>query len=397
MSSEKSSESWGRSTRSVHGGELSKDCHGAVTTPIFQTSTFFFPTDDPVTWEGKVPEGSYIYSRWGNPTIAAVESKLASLENSQSAVVFSSGMAAISSTLLAMLKKGDRLISIEDLYGGTFSLMRDELPRLGVEVRLVNTTDVEAMERELKKGAGAVYLESPTNPLLKLVDLKVVVEMAHSVGAKVIIDSTFATPINQTPIDLGVDIVVHSATKYLNGHSDLIAGAVAGSKEDMERVAKKRILFGGSLDPMGAFLLMRGMKSLDVRMERHNRNALEVAKFLENHNRVERVHYPGLPSHPQHKLAERQMRGFGGMVSFEVTGGRAGAEKLLRSVRLIKRATSLGGVDSLVSMPLNSSHSSLTPAERERLGIRDSLVRLSVGIEDVRDIIDDLNRGLSQT
>ena len=397
MTSEKSSERWGRSTRSVHGGELSKDCHGAVTTPIFQTSTFFFPTDDPVTWEGKVPEGSYIYSRWGNPTIAAVEAKLASLENAQGAVVFSSGMAAISSTLLAMLRKGDRLISIEDLYGGTFSLMRDELPRLGVEVRMVKTTDVEAMERELKKGAGAVYLESPTNPLLKLVDLKTVTEMAHSVGAKVIIDSTFATPINQTPIDLGVDIVVHSATKYLNGHSDLIAGAVIGSKEDMERVAKKRILFGGSLDPMGAFLLMRGMKTLDVRMERHNRNALEVAKFLENHNGVERVHYPGLPSHPQHELAERQMRGFGGMVSFEVVGGRAGAEKLLRSVRLIKRATSLGGADSLVSMPLNSSHSSLTPAERERLGIRDSLVRLSVGIEDVQDIIDDLNRGLSQT
>ena len=396
MSSEKSSESWGRSTRSVHGGELSKDCHGAVTTPIFQTSTFFFPTDDPVTWEGKVPEGSYIYSRWGNPTIAAVEAKLASLENAQGAVVFSSGMAAISSTLLAMLRKGDRLISIEDLYGGTFSLMRDELPRLGVEVRMVKTTDVEAMERELKKGAGAVYLESPTNPLLKLVDLKTVTEMAHSVGAKVIIDSTFATPINQTPIDLGVDIVVHSATKYLNGHSDLIAGAVTGSKEDMERVAKKRILFGGSLDPMGAFLLMRGMKTLDVRMERHNHNALEVARFLENHNKVERVHYPGLPSHPQHELAERQMRGFGGMVSFEVAGGRAGAERLLRSVRLIKRATSLGGADSLVSMPLNSSHSSLTPAERERLGIRDSLVRLSVGIEDVQDIIDDLNRGLPQ-
>jgi methionine-gamma-lyase len=397
MSSEKSSERWGRSTRSVHGGELSKDCHGAVTTPIFQTSTFFFPTDDPVTWEGKVPEGSYIYSRWGNPTVAAVEAKLAMLENAQGAVVFSSGMAAISSTLLALLKKGERLVSIEDLYGGTFSLMRDELPRLGVEVRLVNTTDVDAMERELKKGAGAVYLESPTNPLLKLVDLRAVAEMAHSVGAKVIIDSTFATPINQTPIDLGVDIVVHSATKYLNGHSDLIAGAVTGSKEDMERIAKKRILFGGSLDPMGAFLLMRGMKTLDVRMERHNRNALQVAKFLAKHNNVERVHYPGLPSHPQHELAERQMRGFGGMVSFEVAGGRAAAEKLLRSVRLIKRATSLGGTDSLVSMPLNSSHSSLTPAERERLGIRDSLVRLSVGIEDVQDIIDDLDHSLSQT
>ncbi len=396
MSSERSSDRWGRSTRSVHGGELAKDCHGAVTTPIFQTSTFFFPTDDPATWEGKVPEGSYIYSRWGNPTIAAVEAKLALLENAQSAVVFSSGMAAISSTLLALLKKGDKLVSIEDLYGGTFSLMRDELPRLGVDVRTVSTTALDAMERELANGAGAVYLESPTNPLLKLVDLQAVVKMAHSAGAKVIIDSTFATPINQTPIDLGVDVVIHSATKYLNGHSDLIAGAVTGSKDDMERISKKRILFGGSLDPMGAFLLMRGMKTLEVRMERHNRNGLEVAKFLEGHEKVERVHYPGLPSHPQHELAEKQMRGFGGMVSFEVTGGRHGAEKLLRSVRLIKRATSLGGADSLVSMPLNSSHSSLSPAERERLGIKDSLVRLSVGIEDAQDIIDDLNRGLSQ-
>jgi cystathionine gamma-lyase len=190
--------------------------------------------------------------------------------------------------------------------------------------------------------------------------------------------------------------VIHSATKYLNGHSDLIAGVVAGSREDMERVSKKRILLGGSLDPMGAFLLMRGMKTLDVRMERHNHNGLMVARFLEKHRRVERVHYPGLPSHPQHELAERQMRGFGGMVSFEVVGGREGAERLLRSVRLIKRATSLGGADSLISMPLNSSHSSLTPAERERLGIRDSLVRLSVGIEDVQDIIEDLEQGLSQ-
>ncbi len=396
MSSERPSDRWGRSTRSVHGGEPKEDCHGAVTAPIFQTSTFFFPTEDPISWQGKVPEGSYIYTRWGNPTVAAVEAKMASLENAQSSVVFSSGMAAISSTLLALLKKGDRLLSIEDLYGGTFSLMRDELPRLGVEVRAVSTTDIGEMERELGKGAAAVYLESPTNPLLKLVDLKAVAEMAHSAGAKVIIDSTFATPINQTPIDLGVDVVIHSATKYLNGHSDLIAGTVAGSKADMELVLKKRILFGGSLDPMGAFLLMRGMKTLDIRMERHNRNGLAVAKFLEQHEKVERVYHPGLASHPQHALAVRQMRGFGGMVSFEVAGGRNGAEKLLRSVQLIKRATSLGGVDSLVSMPLNSSHSSLTPGDRERLGIKDSLVRLSVGIEDTQDIMDDLNHGLSQ-
>jgi methionine-gamma-lyase len=396
MNSERSSVRKGRSTRSVHGGELLKDCHGAVTTPIFQTSTFFFPTDDPITWEGKVPDGSYIYSRHGNPTITAVEGKMASLEDAEAAVAFSSGMAAISTTILSLLKKGDRLVSIEDLYGGTFNLMRSELPRFGVDVQMVSTTDTKSMERGLEAGANLVYLESPTNPLLKLVDIKTVVELAHSAGAKVMIDSTFATPINQNPIEMGVDVVVHSATKYLNGHSDLIAGVVVGNKEDMRRVYEKRIVYGGSLDPMGAFLLMRGVKTLDVRMQRHNSNGLAVAKFLERHEKVERVHYPGLPSHAQHELAERQMRGFGGMVSFEVAGGRNGAEKLLRSLQVIKRATSLGGVDSLVSMPLNSSHSLLTPEERSRLGIRDSLVRLSVGIEDAPDIIDDLNRGLSQ-
>jgi cystathionine beta-lyase/cystathionine gamma-synthase len=396
MSSKRSSDRRGRSTISVHGGELGKDCHGAVTTPIFQTSTFYFPTDDPITWEGKVPDGSFIYSRHGNPTISAVEGKMASLENAEAAVVFSSGMAAISTTILSLVKNGDRLVTIEDLYGGTFNLMRSELLRFGVDVRMVSTTDTKAMERELEAGASLVYLESPTNPLLKLVDIKTTVDLAHSVGAKVMIDSTFATPINQNPIDMGVDVVVHSATKYLNGHSDLIAGAVVGGKEDMKLVYDKRIVYGGSLDPMGAFLLMRGMKTLDVRMQRHNANGMAVAKFLERHEKIERVHYPGLPSHPQHELAERQMRGFGGMVSFEVVGGRAGAEKLLRSLRIIKRATSLGGVDSLVSMPLNSSHSLLTPEERSRLGIRDSLVRLSVGIEDAEDIIDDLNLGLSQ-
>ena len=396
MSSDETSNHRGRSTKSVHGGEIKKDCQGAVTTPIYQTSTFYFPTDDPVTWEGKVPEGSYIYSRYGNPTVSAVEAKMASLENAEAAIAFSSGMAAISTTILSLLKKGDRLVTIEDLYGGTFNLMRSELPRFGVDVQMVSTTDLKEMKHALEAGANLVYLESPTNPLLKLVDIGAAVELAHSVGAKVMIDSTFATPINQNPIDLGVDVVVHSATKYLNGHSDLIAGVVVGGKEDMKHVHDKRIVYGGSLDPMGAFLLMRGTKTLDVRMERHNRNGLAVARFLERHENVKRVHYPGLPSHPQHELAERQMRGFGGMVSFEVAGGRHEAEKLLKSLQMIKRATSLGGVDSLVSMPLNSSHSLLTPEERSRLGIKDSLVRLSVGIEDEQDIIDDLNRGLSQ-
>ena len=385
----------GKSTTAVHSGEFAPTEFGEVTTPIFQTSTFFFPTKDPITWKGQVPEGSYIYTRWGNPTIRAAEDKLAALENAERGLVFSSGMAAITSTLLSFLGKGDNIVSVEDIYGGTYSFLRNELPRLGVSVNFVETTDLHALEKAINPRTKVIYLESPTNPLLKLVDIKAVARIGEGRGIKTVIDSTFATPINQNPIDLGIDLVVHSCTKYLNGHSDLIAGAVLGRKEDIDLISKKRILYGGSLDPLGAFLLIRGLKTLDVRMERHNQNGMKVARFLEGCSEVERVHYPGLKSHPQHSLAKRQMSGFSGMVSFELNGGRPAAEKALDAFKIIKKATSLGGVDSLVSMPLNSSHSSLSPEERARLGIKDSLLRLSLGIEDPEDLMDDLEQALS--
>ncbi len=383
----------GMSTTAVHAGELPPS-QGEVVTPIYQTSTFFFPTQDPSTWEGKVPDGSYIYTRYGNPTIRATEDKLSALEGSERGLLFSSGMAAITSTILSFVGKGDHLVSVEDIYGGTYNFIRSELPRLGVDTTFVDTTDPDAISKAIRPNTKLIYLESPTNPLLKLVDIKAAAEIAKDRGIMSMIDSTFATPINQKPIDLGVDLVVHSCTKYLNGHSDLIAGVVLGKAHDIEHIYRKRILFGGSMDPLGAFLLFRGLKTLALRMDRHNRNGMEVARFLESHPRVERVHYPGLTSHPQNGLAKAQMSGFSGMVSFEVRGGRGAAEKALRSFEVIKRATSLGGADSLASMPLNSSHSALTPQERQRLGIKDQLIRLSLGIEDAEDLKMDLENAL---
>ncbi|HVO77505.1 MAG TPA: aminotransferase class I/II-fold pyridoxal phosphate-dependent enzyme, partial [Methanomassiliicoccales archaeon] len=328
-------------TRAVHAGDMLDNEHGAVNTPIYQTSTFFFPTEDKSTWEGKVPEGTYIYSRYGNPTIAAAEKKLASLECGEGAIVFSSGMAAITSTILSIVGKGDSVVTIEDLYGGTFNFMSHDLPRLGVDVTMVPSYDLGAMEKAIKPNTKLLYIESPTNPLLKLVDIEQVAKIGKRHGVLTMIDNTFATPINQNPLTLGMDIVAHSCTKYLNGHSDLIAGAVISSKKVLEGVDAKRKLYGGALDPMGAYLLIRGMKTLDVRMSRHNENGMAIAKFLESRKGVDRVYYPGLESHPQHALAKKQMRAYSGMVSFEVKGGRKEAEEALRSFKLIKMATSL--------------------------------------------------------
>jgi len=386
----------GMSTAAVHSGEAKDEQYGSVNVPIFQTSTFYFPTDDPRTWEGQVPDGSYIYTRYGNPTVRAAEDKIADLEGAEKGLVFSSGMAAISATLTSLLGSGDRLVSVEDVYGGTFNLMKNELPRLGVRIEFVDSTKTPDIVAAITDETKVVYLESPTNPMLKLVDIPTVARAAHEKGATVVIDNTFATPVNQNPIAMGVDIVIHSCTKYLNGHSDLIAGAVVGSRSQIDSFWKKRVVFGGSLDPIGAYLLIRGMKTLIIRMAKHNENGKAIAEFLEDHAKVEAVYYPGLKSHPQHELGGKLMRGYGGMVSFEVAGGRAAAETVLRSFSLIKKATSLGGVDSLASMPLNSSHAALSPSDRARLGIRDSLIRLSIGIEDVEDIKEDIDQALSR-
>ncbi len=383
-------------TKAVHSGEYLDKGSGSVNTPIFQTSTFYFPTEDPRTWDGEVPDGAYIYTRYGNPTVRAAEDKAASLEGAERGLMFSSGMATISTTLLTYLQQGDHLVSVEDIYGGTFSLMKNTLSDLGVRVTFTDSTDTEGIVNSIREDTKVVYLESPTNPLLKLVDIPEVASAAKERGALVIMDNTFATPVNQSPLSMGVDLVIHSCTKYLNGHSDLIAGVVVGPSDDIDRILKKRIVMGGVIEPLGAFLLLRGMKTLHVRMERHSENGRAIAEFLEDHTGVERVYYPGLESHPQHALAERLLNDFGGMVSFDIKGGRSAAERAMRTFQIFSKATSLGGVESLVSMPLNTSHAALSPEDRKRLGIKDQLLRLSVGIEGVEDLKEDLDRAIGR-
>jgi len=381
-------------TIAVRSGEYLDRRSGSVNTPIYQTSTFYFPTDDPSTWEGKVPDGTYIYTRYGNPTTRAAEDKIAALEGAERCILFSSGMAAISTTLLSYLSKGDHLVSVEDVYGGTFNLMTNTLPRMGIGVSFVSSTDPEGIIGALRDDTKVLYLESPTNPLLKIIDVPTVARAARENGTLVVIDNTFATPIHQRPLGWGVDMVVHSCTKYLNGHSDLIAGAVAGGGELMQSIQQKRIVLGGVLDPLACFLLLRGMRTLHVRMARHCENGRAIAEFLEDHPRVERVYYPGLRSHPQHELARKLLDDFGGMVGLDVKGGRKAAERTMRSFKLFAMATSLGGVESLVSMPLNSSHAALSSEDRRRMGINDQLLRLSVGLEDVEDLKEDLDQAL---
>jgi len=385
--------SHGPSTRAVHAGEL-VGITGSVNTPIIQTATFYYPTDNEATWKGELPDGTYIYSRHGNPTIRAAEQKIASLEGAEEALVFASGMAATTAIALSLLSKGDRVVSMEDIYGGTYNLFKNELPRFGIDADFVASVRTEEILAALDKRTKLLWLESPTNPLLKLVDVAALAKGAHEMGVQVVIDNTFASPINQNPLTMGADLVMHSCTKYLNGHSDLVAGAVAGKKSLTQEIWKRRVTLGGNLDPMGGFLLIRGMKTLAVRMQRHNQNGMAVATFLQSHEKVQKVHYPGLPSHPQYDLARRSLRGFGGMVSFEVKGGQKAAFKVMRSLRMIALAPSLGGVESLASMPLNTSHVAFSPEERKRLGINDSLIRVSAGIEDAEDIIDDLDRAL---
>ncbi|OPY31385.1 MAG: cystathionine gamma-synthase [Methanomassiliicoccales archaeon PtaU1.Bin124] len=385
----------GLSTRCVDSGER-KGVLGSVNTPIFQTSTFFFPTDDESTWRGAVPEGTYLYSRQGNPTIQAAEEKIAALEGAEKALVFGSGMAATAAIALSLLKKGDRLVSMEDIYGGTYNLFKNDLTRYGIESAFVPSVRTEDIVAAMTPGTKMLWLETPTNPLLKMVDIREICSEARKRGIITVVDSTFASPINQNPLAMGADVVMHSCTKYLNGHSDLLAGVLAGSHELMVEIWKRRVTMGGVIDPLGAFLLLRGMKTLAVRMRQHNENGIAIATHLQAHPKVQWVYYPGLPSHPQYELASRTMRGYGGMVSFEVKGGMKAAETVMRSFKLINRATSLGGVESLASMPMNTSHIAFTPEERKRLGIADSLIRLSVGIEDAEDLMDDLNQALDR-
>jgi methionine-gamma-lyase len=385
----------GPQTKAIHAGEPPRHGVGAAVGPnICRTSTFTFSSSEEMKLWAEGKSKAYIYTRYGNPTLTVAEEKIAALEGAEAAVVTASGMAAISHTLLGILKSGDELISTAQVYGGTYRLMRDVFPGLGIKVNRVDT-DLAGMEELVTPRTKVLYVETPTNPSLRLVDLNKAVAFARKHKLVSIIDNTFATPVLQQPLGMGFDIVVHSATKALAGHSDIIAGAAAGSKHWMEILRHMVIALGGSMDPEAAFLLVRGIKTLGLRVERQCANAMAVAEFLEKHPKVERVHYPGLKSHPDHAMAKRQMRGFGSMLAFDAKGGLTAARRFCDRVQLFLLAASLGGVESLVILPAYSSHYNMSDEELRRAGVSPGTVRVSIGLEDSADLIADLEQALA--
>lgn len=381
-------------TRAIHAGEPLRHGVGApVNSGIVRSSNFTLSsTEELKRWaEGK--SKAFIYTREGNPTLAMAERKIAALEGAEDAVVTSSGMAAISSTLLSFLGNGDEVISSAQVYGGAYRLMRDIFPRFGITARFTEAS-LDHLEALLSPKTKCLYVETPTNPTLFLVDLRKAAVFARKHHLISIVDNTFATPILQNPIDFGFDLVVHSVTKGLSGHSDIIGGVVAGKAEYIAGVRHMVACFGGCMDPDVAFLLMRGMKTLGVRVNRQCETALRVAKFLEKHPKVERVHYPGLLSHPDHQLAKKQMRGFGSMLAFDLKGGLPAARKFCDRVKVFLLAASLGGVESLVILPIYGSHFGMHADELRRAGVQPGTVRVSIGLEDAEDLIEDLQQAL---
>jgi len=350
--------------------------------PVCLTATYKFEKSDDLIDVVQNHSG-HVYSRWDNPTVQETEKAMAKIEGYESALGFSSGMAAISTSLLAFLKKGDRIVYQREIYGGTFELLNDIAPRFGIETIDINCDDLTRFYAEIENGLTILYLETPTNPLLRVVDIKPFAEAAHKKGAIVMLDSTFA-----------VDIVIHSATKYLGGHHDITAGFVCCDKKYFETIWRYRKIIGGIMDPLTAFLSLRGIQTLELRVLRQNENAQKIAHFLEGQNKIEVVHYPGLPSHPDHEIAKRQMKGFGGMLSFELKADFEGTKNFMDNLKTIKLATSLGGVTSLANQPITNTHAALSPEARAKAGISESLVRLSVGIEDPDMLIDDLKKAL---
>ena len=374
-------------TRAVHAGEPEPRIEGAVSMPIFQSATF--------ETAGEESYDAVRYVRLNNtPNHQALHAKLASLEGGEAAVAASSGMAAITTTLLALLSRGDHLLALEGLYGGTHTFVTRDLAEFGIGHDLMDGNRPETWSALLKPSTRAIYVETITNPLMQVPDLEQVVRFAREHGVVSIIDSTFATPVNYRPLESGFDLVVHSGTKYLNGHSDLAAGAVIGSRELVRRVTHRLNHLGGVLDPHACFLLHRGIKTLVLRVRKQNENALVLARFLEAHPAVDGVNYPGLETHPQQGRARKLFSGFGGMLSFEARGGVVAAESLLNRLRIPRSAPSLGGVETLITRPATTSHAGVPPEERLRMGISDSLVRVSVGIEDAEDLVDDFEQGL---
>jgi methionine-gamma-lyase len=381
-------------TRAIHAGEPPR--HGVdtpVTAAIVRSSTFTLSSTEELKRWAEGSSQAYVYTRYGNPTLSVAERKIAALEGAEAAVVTASGMAAISNALLSVLSNGDELISTAEVFGGTYRLMRDVFPRFGITVRHVESS-LEGIEKLASPKTKCLYVETPTNPTLHLVDLRKAIAFARKHKLVSVVDNTFATPVLQNPLSLGFDIVVHSVTKGLSGHADLIGGVAAGSKRFIDPIRQMMISLGGCMDPEVAFLLIRGIKTLGVRVDRQCANALRVAEFLEKHPKVARVHYPGLKSHADHKLAKEQMRGFGTMLAFDLKGGLPAARRFCDRVKLFLLAVSLGGVESLVVLPVYSSHHRMSKDELRRAGVQPGTVRVSIGLEDAQDLIDDLRQAL---
>jgi cystathionine beta-lyase/cystathionine gamma-synthase len=378
-------------TQAVRGSASLDKKAGPLATPIFQTSTFEVADNDQ---QLAVTHTDHFYTRYGNPTNTVAEQTVATLEGVDAALTFASGMGAITTTIMALLRSGDHIVAQRDIYGGVTKFLSQWLPKLGIETTFVDTSEYDQHARAIRPNTKMLYLESPTNPTLRVVDLKKTAALAKEHGLISMIDATFGTPINQHPAEFGIDLVMHSGTKYLGGHTDLICGVVAGRDDLIEQIHSTRTTLGNCMDPHASWMLVRGLKTLAVRVARQNDNALRVAEFLEQNAKVRSVHYPFLKSHPQYALARAQMSGGGGMVSFEVEGTGEDARRASEAMRLFTLAPSLGGVESLVSIPVLTSHAMIAPEQRAKMGVTEQMIRLSVGIESADDLIADLDHAL---
>ena len=392
-------EACGFGTKAIHAGNVKDTQYGALTTPIFQTSTFVFDSCEQGGRRFAGAEGGYIYTRLGNPTVSVLENKVAALEGGEACVAAASGMGAISSCQWTIAGAGKHILADGTLYGCTFALLSHGMSRYGVEVDFIDSSDLESVKAHLKPNTAAVYLETPANPNLKITDIAAVAEIAHAYNPdiKVVCDNTFASPALQNPLALGADVVVHSATKYLNGHGDVIAGFVVGKADFISEVRMFGLkdMTGAVMDPFAAFLILRGLKTMELRMKRHCESARIIAEYLAKHPAVEKVYYPGLKDHPGYEIAAKQMKDFGGMISFEVKGGKDAGVKLVDSLKLITVAVSLGDAESLIEHPASMTHSTYTAEELKESGIAPGLIRLSVGLENTEDILADLEQALA--
>ncbi len=387
------SNKWGFTTKAVHGGKM-PDTHKAVAPPIYQTATFYYDSAEEGARLGREVPPGYVYTRWANPTTRVLEERVALLEGGQDALATASGMGAVSCAVLTAVKPGDHAVAPAAIYQASYQLFADMLPAYGIQTTVIPDPSLQAYERALRPNTRLLFIETPTNPMLGITDVERVAALARAHGAVTIADNTWATPYNQTPLALGVDVVVHSATKYLGGHHDVTAGIITGSAEFITRAKRQVRILGTTIDPFGAWLVIRGLATLALRVERQNTSAQRLAGFLAAHPKVSTVHYPGLPSHPGHEIAKRQMRGFGGMLSFEVKGGYAAGVRAFEALQVCTRATSLGGISTLVSHPAGISSVQMPKEVREASGIAEGLIRVSVGIEDPDDLLLDFEQAL---